>query len=147
MQIYKTFFNPIAYEQDSFIFETKQPLQTPGRRFYRGAASPDTVRGLIRSRHRSLLAGAQRQAPGRSLGLDGLDTHRDRRSNRRIDFPRYLTRGLAFIRTFAPRWSFLIVRVVYRGYNNANANGGVSNANANNDASNSNTNVGSRLEI
>uniref|UniRef100_UPI003FEF57AD hypothetical protein n=2 Tax=Phocaeicola TaxID=909656 RepID=UPI003FEF57AD len=102
---------------------------------------------LIRSRHRSLLAGAQRQAPGRSLGLDGLDTHRDRRSNRRIDFPRYLTRGLAFIRTFAPRWSFLIVRVVYRGYNNANANGGVSNANANNDASNSNTNVGSRLEI
>ena len=40
-----------------------------------------------------------------------------------------------------------IGRVVYRGYNNANANGGVSNANANNDASNSNTNVGSRLEI
>lgn len=38
-------------------------------------------------------------------------------------------------------------RVVYRGYNNANANGGVSNANANNDASNTNTNVGSRLEI
>ena len=38
-------------------------------------------------------------------------------------------------------------RVVYRGYNNANANGGVSNANTNNDASNSNTNVGSRLEI
>ena len=38
-------------------------------------------------------------------------------------------------------------RVVYRGYNNANANGGVSNANANNDASNANTNVGSRLEI
>ena len=36
-------------------------------------------------------------------------------------------------------------RVVYRGYNNANANGGVSNANANNDASNANTNVGSRL--
>ena len=36
-------------------------------------------------------------------------------------------------------------RVVYRGYNNANANGGVSNAN--NDASNANTNVGSRLEI
>ncbi|MCD0223177.1 hypothetical protein LPH68_26050 [Bacteroides sp. 1_1_30] len=45
------------------------------------------------------------------------------------------------------RWSFPIVRVVYRGYNNANANGGVSNANANNDASNTNTNVGSRLEI
>ena len=38
-------------------------------------------------------------------------------------------------------------RVVYRGYNNANANGGVSNANANNDASNANANVGSRLEI
>ena len=36
-------------------------------------------------------------------------------------------------------------RVVYRGYNNANANGGVSNANANNDASNANANVGSRL--
>ena len=36
-------------------------------------------------------------------------------------------------------------RVVYRGYNNANANGGVSNANANNDASNANSNVGSRL--
>ena len=36
-------------------------------------------------------------------------------------------------------------RVVYRGYNNANANGGVSNANANNDASNSNSNIGSRL--
>ena len=40
-----------------------------------------------------------------------------------------------------------IGRVVYRGYNNANANGGVSNANANNDATNANTNVGSRLEI
>ena len=37
-------------------------------------------------------------------------------------------------------------RVVYRGNNNANANGGVSYANANNDASNSNTNVGSRLD-
>ena len=36
-------------------------------------------------------------------------------------------------------------RVVFRGYNNANANGGVSNANANNDASNANSNVGSRL--
>ena len=36
-------------------------------------------------------------------------------------------------------------RVVYRGYNNANANGGVSNANANNDASYANANVGSRL--
>ena len=40
---------------------------------------------------------------------------------------------------------FPISRVVYRGYNNANANGGVSNANTNNDASNSSTNVGSRL--
>lgn len=37
-------------------------------------------------------------------------------------------------------------RVVYRGNNNANANGGVSMANANNDASNTNTNVGSRLD-
>jgi hypothetical protein len=36
--------------------------------------------------------------------------------------------------------------VVYRGNNNANANGGVSYANANNDASNSNANVGSRLD-
>lgn len=36
--------------------------------------------------------------------------------------------------------------MVYRGNNNANANGGVSYANANNDASNSNSNVGSRLE-
>ena len=35
--------------------------------------------------------------------------------------------------------------MVYRGYNNANANGGVSNANANNDASSTNANVGSRL--
>ena len=35
--------------------------------------------------------------------------------------------------------------MVYRGYNNANANGGVSNANANNDVSNTNANVGSRL--
>jgi hypothetical protein len=42
-------------------------------------------------------------------------------------------------------WSLLISRVVYRGYNNANANGGVSNANANNDATNANANVGSRL--
>lgn len=41
---------------------------------------------------------------------------------------------------------FHISRVVYRGYNNANANGGVSNANANNDASNSNANIGSRLD-
>ncbi|GJG69275.1 hypothetical protein PRLR6025_27440 [Prevotella lacticifex] len=36
--------------------------------------------------------------------------------------------------------------MVYRGNNNANANGGVSNANANNDASNANANVGSRLD-
>ena len=43
------------------------------------------------------------------------------------------------------RWTFPISRVVYRGYNNANANGGVVNANANNDASNANANVGSRL--
>ena len=35
--------------------------------------------------------------------------------------------------------------MVYRGYNNANANGGVSNANANNDASNTYAFVGSRL--
>ena len=39
-----------------------------------------------------------------------------------------------------------IGRVVYRGNNNANANGGVSYANANNDASNSNANIGSRLD-
>ena len=37
-------------------------------------------------------------------------------------------------------------RVVYRSYNNANANGGVSNANANNDSSNANANIGSRLD-
>lgn len=37
------------------------------------------------------------------------------------------------------RWTFPISRVVYRGYNNANANGGVVNANAN-------ANVGSRLD-
>ena len=43
------------------------------------------------------------------------------------------------------RWTFPISRVVYRGYNNANANGGVVNANANNDAANANANVGSRL--
>lgn len=40
---------------------------------------------------------------------------------------------------------FPISRVVYRGNNNANSNGGVSYANANNDASNSNANNGSRL--
>ena len=37
------------------------------------------------------------------------------------------------------------VRVVYRGYNNASAYGGVSNANASNDASDMYANVGSRL--
>ena len=37
------------------------------------------------------------------------------------------------------------LRVVYRGCDNANANGGVSIASANNDASNTNANVGSRL--
>lgn len=36
-------------------------------------------------------------------------------------------------------------RVVYRGYNNANANGGVSNANAGGDASYADASVGSRL--
>ena len=41
--------------------------------------------------------------------------------------------------------STAIVRVVYRGYNNASAGGGVSSANAGNDASNTNANVGSRL--
>ena len=35
--------------------------------------------------------------------------------------------------------------MVYRGYNNANANGGVSSANADNVASNTSANVGSRL--
>ena len=46
-----------------------------------------------------------------------------------------------------PKWWIPPVgRVVYRGNNNAIANGGVSNSNANNDASNSNANVGSRLE-
>jgi len=38
-----------------------------------------------------------------------------------------------------------IGRVVYRGNNNANPNGGVSMSNANNDSSNTNTNIGSRL--
>ena len=42
---------------------------------------------------------------------------------------------------------FPISRVVYRGYYDADANGGVSNANTSNDASYSNTSVGSRLEI
>lgn len=50
------------------------------------------------------------------------------------------------IRNFVLQWRrSTIGRVVYRGYNNANANGGVSNANANNDASNANANIGSRL--
>lgn len=49
------------------------------------------------------------------------------------------------ISTFVPKVAFLTSRVVYRGYNNANSNGGVSYANANNDSSNSNANVGSRL--
>lgn len=40
----------------------------------------------------------------------------------------------------------LTARVVYRSYNNANANGGVANANANNDSSNANANNGSRLD-
>ena len=44
------------------------------------------------------------------------------------------------------RWIPPSSRVVYRGNNNANANGGLSYSNANNDASNSNTNLGSRLE-
>lgn len=35
--------------------------------------------------------------------------------------------------------------MVFRGNNNANANGGVAYANANNDASNTNANIGSRL--
>ena len=62
-------------------------------------------------------------------------------------FPAFYARLRRFMSTFVPeRWSLPIGRVVYRGYNNANANGGVSNANANNDASNTNTNVGSRLE-
>lgn len=43
------------------------------------------------------------------------------------------------------RWNFPISRVVYRGYNNAGANGGVVYANANNDAASANAYVGSRL--
>ena len=43
------------------------------------------------------------------------------------------------------RWNFPISRVVYRGYNNANANGGVVNASASYDAANANAYVGSRL--
>ncbi|MDE8697785.1 hypothetical protein PZH42_27400, partial [Bacteroides cellulosilyticus] len=45
------------------------------------------------------------------------------------------------------RWSFPIVRVVYRGCSNAIANGGVSNADASYDASGASADVGSRLEI
>lgn len=56
----------------------------------------------------------------------------------------YLCRGKAFYALF--KVEVPIGRVVYRGNNNANANGGVSYANASNDASNSNTNVGSRLD-
>lgn len=49
--------------------------------------------------------------------------------------------------TFAPqRVEFSESRVVFRSYNNANANGGMSMANANNDSSNANANIGSRLE-
>lgn len=43
------------------------------------------------------------------------------------------------------RWTFPISRVVYRGYNNANANGGVVSANAIDDASVAYASVGSRL--
>ena len=43
------------------------------------------------------------------------------------------------------RWNFPISRVVYRGYNNANANGGVVNASASHDAASANAHVGSRL--
>ena len=43
------------------------------------------------------------------------------------------------------RWTFPISRVVYRGYNNANANGGVVIASASNVASHAYAVVGSRL--
>ena len=43
------------------------------------------------------------------------------------------------------RWNFPISRVVYRGCDYANANGGVVNANANSDAAGANASVGSRL--
>ena len=43
------------------------------------------------------------------------------------------------------RWTFPISRVVYRGYNSANANGGVVYANASHDASGAYASVGSRL--
>ena len=44
------------------------------------------------------------------------------------------------------RWTFPISRVVYRGYYNANASGGVVYANADSDASHANALVGSRLD-
>ena len=44
------------------------------------------------------------------------------------------------------RWNFPISRVVYRGYYNANASGGVVDANASYDASHAYANVGSRLD-
>ena len=63
-----------------------------------------------------------------------------------VEFGRFFVFSLKMC-TFAPQKAEApIGRVVYRGYNNANANGGVSYANANNDASNTNTNIGSRLD-
>ena len=44
------------------------------------------------------------------------------------------------------RWNFPISRVVYRGYDYANANGGVVSAYANNDAAVASAYVGSRLD-
>ena len=44
------------------------------------------------------------------------------------------------------RWNFPISRVVYRGYYNADANGGVVYANAINGAADASANVGSRLD-
>ncbi|WP_368328802.1 hypothetical protein, partial [Phocaeicola vulgatus] len=41
--------------------------------------------------------------------------------------------------------SLSTVRLVYRGYSNASAHGGVSSANASNDASNTSAYIGSRL--
>lgn len=50
------------------------------------------------------------------------------------------------IRNFVLQWRrSTIGRVVYRGYNNASANGGVSSAYAYYDASNANAFIGSRL--
>ena len=45
------------------------------------------------------------------------------------------------------RWNFPISRVVYRGYNNANANGGVSYANADFDSASVYAHLGSRLAL